>query len=412
MNIRFEKIISAVEQSKQIRNFEYNSIGTILKQQRRSKNLTLEEVSENICSNSYLSKAENMQIIPKDPILTKLKKRLEINETLEFDEEIYNQTLAYLVEALFLEKELDKGVYRRFSGTVDLKYNLILLGYYVTNNNFVKAEEIYYFLEEEIEKLDNLERDIFLLLAAKILYANGLYFIAYKVLKYIDYKSDNEILLLDARSLFLMSVAKLDKVSGYSSEYNDLIVKLSNRGYYKKISKLKYEWLLTSLKSVSLDEAFHKIDKLEEYTDRQKEYIRLNLYFNLGKYDIILKKLDKKYLLDERRFSLYLLTLDSIGDGVKILDIIYHENNKPNSIILQKLIDCLTVKYNSPAESYYKYLYYGIKNGILTEYNGLFEINVIFKNASQHLSDFKYYKYAKTTRDLLDELNRNFKSGN
>ena len=214
MNIRFEKIISAVEQSKQIRNFEYNSIGTILKQQRRSKNLTLEEVSENICSNSYLSKAENMQIIPKDPILTKLKKRLEINETLEFDEEIYNQTLAYLVEALFLEKELDKGVYRRFSGTVDLKYNLILLGYYVTNNNFVKAEEIYYFLEEEIEKLDNLERDIFLLLAAKILYANGLYFIAYKVLKYIDYKSDNEILLLDARSLFLMSVAKLDKVSG------------------------------------------------------------------------------------------------------------------------------------------------------------------------------------------------------
>ncbi len=412
MNIRFEKILSAIEQSKQRKDFEYNSIGTILKQQRRSKNMTLEEVSENICSNSYLSKAENMQLIPKDPILSKLKKRLDINQTLEFDQDVYQQTLSYLVDSLFFERELDKGVYRIFSGTVDLKYNLILLGYYVTNHEYAKAEEIYYFLEDELEKLDNLERDILFLLASKLLFVNGLYFLAYKLLKHVDYKGNNELLILESKAVFLMSVAKLDRVSGYAKEYNDLINELSGFGYYKKITKLKYEWLLTSLRSVSIDEAFRTIEKLEEYTDKQKDYMKFHLYYNQGKHDIILKKLDKKFLLDERRFLLYLLTLDSVGNGVKILDIIYHEKNKPNTILVQKLIDCLTVKYNSTAESYYKYLLYGIKNGVLVEYNGVFGINALFKNASQYLSDFKYYKYAKNTRDLLDTINCTLKSGN
>ena len=125
-----------------------------------------------------------------------------------------------------------------------------------------------------------------------MLFVNGVYFLAYKLLKYVDYKGNNELLILESKAVFLMSVAKLDRVSGYAKEYNDLINELSGFGYYKKITKLKYEWLLTSLRSVSIDEAFRTIEKLEEYTDKQKDYMKFHLYYNQGKHDIILKKLD------------------------------------------------------------------------------------------------------------------------
>ena len=62
-------------------NNNYNkTIGSMLKHSRLNKNLTLEDVSKDICSISYLCKVENNQIVPSEKNKPKLFERLEIKE--------------------------------------------------------------------------------------------------------------------------------------------------------------------------------------------------------------------------------------------------------------------------------------------------------------------------------------------
>ncbi|GGF20560.1 transcriptional regulator [Halobacillus andaensis] len=70
--------------------------GQLIKQHRKFKNMTLEELADGICSVSYLSKIEHNTMIASDEIYRLLGKRLNIrleNLNEEFDEEIYKEIL-------------------------------------------------------------------------------------------------------------------------------------------------------------------------------------------------------------------------------------------------------------------------------------------------------------------------------
>ena len=62
-----------------------NTVGSIVRWERKRRNMTLHEGAEGICSVSYLSKVENSLIEPSEQILDNLKKRLEIETLIDFD---------------------------------------------------------------------------------------------------------------------------------------------------------------------------------------------------------------------------------------------------------------------------------------------------------------------------------------
>lgn len=131
------------------------TVGSIIKHRRKEMGLTLEEVSKDVCSLSYLCKVERNQLIPNDSILNTLKERLKIDNRLFVEEE--NDYL--WIEDILSKKYVESNILNNHIDKVDYRSKLIMLAYNVFNEkNYEKSSLIaneligYYnfFLQDEL----------------------------------------------------------------------------------------------------------------------------------------------------------------------------------------------------------------------------------------------------------------------
>ena len=133
--------------SRQIRRYskddKYEIVGTEIKKRRKNRSQTLEALSEDICSLSYLCKIEKNQIEPNKSFLREICSRLELSDDkidylFELKETIANIIRAYLVEDYnFVEYAFASG-----EGLENYRYDIIKLAYYISKKDIKMADII------------------------------------------------------------------------------------------------------------------------------------------------------------------------------------------------------------------------------------------------------------------------------
>ncbi|MFC7062477.1 helix-turn-helix transcriptional regulator [Halobacillus seohaensis] len=107
--------------------------GQLIKQHRKFKNLTLEDLSSGICSVSYLSKIEHNTINASDEIYRLLGKRLNIrleNLNEDFDEKIYTQLMKWHETIQLKDFPLMKELYKKCQKLLNTNHNIELSNLY------------------------------------------------------------------------------------------------------------------------------------------------------------------------------------------------------------------------------------------------------------------------------------------
>lgn len=107
--------------------------GSLIKQHRKFKNLTLEELARGICSVSYLSKIEHNTINASDEIYRLLGERLNIKLTdinQEFDEDIYKDLLEWHEAIQYRDLSLMKEYQTKNKESLKNNHNIELTNLY------------------------------------------------------------------------------------------------------------------------------------------------------------------------------------------------------------------------------------------------------------------------------------------
>ena len=150
---------------------DFTDIGSFIKKKRKDLRVTQDEISNGICSISYLSKIENNQIVPNDFYVKEIMGKLDIEEDIYCksikDKEFIDETLKaffYMDDARLIEL---------YGEIKDIEHNVVInlckLGYTVyfnksDNNQYVMM------LENLVNNMSNQEVKIYL-------YFSSLYFI-------------------------------------------------------------------------------------------------------------------------------------------------------------------------------------------------------------------------------------------
>ncbi len=176
---------------------DFTDIGSFIKEKRKELRVTQDEISNGICSISYLSKIENNQIIPNDFYVK------EIMEKLDVDQAVYSRSLRekeYLEKVIsayfYMEDNVQKEVYEEIK---DIEHNLVInlckLGYTVY---FGLEDENQYvmMLQHLVNNMSDYEVKVYLFFASIFFIANEKYKTALELIL-LNQKLPNNNELLD-----------------------------------------------------------------------------------------------------------------------------------------------------------------------------------------------------------------------
>jgi HTH-type transcriptional regulator, quorum sensing regulator NprR len=251
-------------------------IGAVIKFYRSEKNMTQEELAQDICSVSYLSKIENNVTKPSEEIINLLFLKLKV----EYDPEADHKDLAENEKELFekyrgiLNKSLESTIlwndsfkdipnsYKTISDKV--LFQIISCRFYLYKRDLVNAEKILSRLENIISSCNPRERFIYYKNSGIFFYIKG------------DY--------LEAISKFNCSLKLVPDTNIYDWDLADLYYQLSLT--YGKIQKIQ-----NSIKFAQM--AIDYFDKDYNYIKSAECQVILGIaYQRLEEYDMAIKSYD------------------------------------------------------------------------------------------------------------------------
>lgn len=167
---------------------DFSDIGSFIKRKRKELNVTQDEISNGICSISYLSKIENNQIVPNDYYVKEIMERLEIEDDVYSKSIKDKEYIGATIRSFFYMD--DEAMIMLYDEIKDIKHNIIInlckLGYTVYFN---KDDDNQYvmMLEHLTNNMTNLELKIYL-------YFSTLFFIQHE-----KYKVALELVVLNSK---------------------------------------------------------------------------------------------------------------------------------------------------------------------------------------------------------------------
>jgi len=151
-------------------DFYYNTYGPIIKKRRLELKKTQEDVACSICSNTYISKAENNQVTIAKEQLSLIMERLDIPDQAYANPEELVYYLERVIEYYFYrdisqyQKLMDKIDGYHFHALVEV----LKLGYYVLVKDYQSALKIYQQLLDYLSALEDLAFAVFLIFSADL----------------------------------------------------------------------------------------------------------------------------------------------------------------------------------------------------------------------------------------------------
>lgn len=231
-----------------VNNENRDIIGIEIKHKRINQQNTLEGVSMDLCSPSYLCKIERNQIQANQYILQEICNRVDISEK---QQKMLFHFYQIMLEGAksFLENDVDK--LKKYvdvgAGFENYRYKILLLMYYIATNNLTGAN----MLVNEFMKIIPvmLEKDlaIYSLFCGILKYYEKDYYEAIYLLETIDTKQLNDDLLtLFYEYLFYSFIMVGSVYAPYF--YEDLISQLTATGLYEKIEYINYAFGVYAVK--------------------------------------------------------------------------------------------------------------------------------------------------------------------
>ncbi len=269
---------------------DYKDIGNFIKKRRKELNITQDEVTEGICSISYLSKIENNQIVPNDFYVREIMAKLDV------DEVVYTNSLKekdYLVKILdafyYMNDDMIKEVYRDIK---DIEHNYLInlckLGYTVyfkmeDHNQYVMM------LESLINNMDDFEIGLYLYFSALFFSTKEKHKVALELIqlcKKLRLHNQKLEALINELSYFVKQ--KLYSKNSSADDFNralNIFTKTNNVKKIIRMSLLKAECLIDEnpLKASELLQTI-KISFLDEESVDQYHYLNAVICKELKRY--------------------------------------------------------------------------------------------------------------------------------
>lgn len=383
------------------------TIGSIVRWQRKQKNMTLNEGAEGICSISYLSKVENNLIEPSELILNDLKKRFEIEDLINYDLERFEEHYELIISCFFNYKEIPLMLFKLYESNTDYKSKLVLFSFYLFKNNLTKAKVIYKDLEFEINKFTHDEVNFFYYLTAKMLEKEGRFYLSLKVLNLtniIDKDSKLSMLVDFNKILLKLTLGRhlQSLIISYDLEKRLLIKNHLTR--YHNLLKLKLLW---SLNEYDYEYQLREIDRSLYLTRKDKQMIKT--FLNLLHHNKINNStLDKNLSESVYWYIMALLYYDQEEDFQKIKEIINEYNNYKTIPIVEQIEFFINSKYTLDSDSFIRYIR-NITTNFESNYNGYYIMSILFDNASNYYENKNFYKASNLIRKYGKEMLLNLK---
>lgn len=378
------------------------TIGSIVRWQRKQKNMTLNEGAEGICSISYLSKVENNLIEPSELILNDLKKRFEIEDLINYDLERFEKHYELIISCFFNYKEIPLMLFKLYEGNTDYKSKLVLFSFYLFKNNLTKAKVIYKDLEFEINKFTHDEINLFYYLTAKMLEKEGRFYLSLKVLNLtniIDKDSELSMLVDFKKILLKLTLGRHLQSLIISDDLEKRLLIKNNLTRYHNLLKLKLLW---SLNEYDYEYQLREIDRSLYLTRKDKQMIKT--FLNLLHHNKINNStLDKNLSESVYWYMMALLYYDQEEDFQKIKEIINECNNYKTIPIVEQIVFFINSKYTLDSDSFIRYIR-NITTNFGRNYNGYYIMSILFDNASNYYENKNFYKAANLIRKYGKEM--------
>ncbi|HHT82050.1 MAG TPA: helix-turn-helix transcriptional regulator [Acholeplasmataceae bacterium] len=383
------------------------TIGSIVRWQRKQKNMTLNEGAEGICSISYLSKVENNLIEPSELILNDLKKRFEIEDLINYDLERFEKHYELIISCFFNYKEIPLMLFKLYEGNTDYKSKLVLFSFYLFKNNLTKAKVIYKDLEFEINKFTHDEINLFYYLTAKMLEKEGRFYLSLKVLNLTNIidKDSKLSMLVDFKKILLkLTLGRHLQSLIISDDLEKRLLIKNHLTRYHNLLKLKLLW---SLNEYDYEYQLREIDRRLYLTRKDKQMIKT--FLNLLHHNKINNStLDKNLSESVYWYMMALLYYDQEEDFQKIKEIINECNNYKTIPIVEQIEFFINSKYTLDSDSFIRYIR-NITTNFESNYNGYYIMSILFDNASNYYENKNFYKAANLIRKYGKEMLLNLK---
>lgn len=178
-NLKLIREISARTNAKE----RYSIIGTELRSRRISRSKTIENISSDVCSASYLCKVERGNIIPNKKLLSELFVKLEIkqekmNALINLEKKLEDIIYAFMNN----DHDTILEAYEECKEFVNYRAMIIKLAYYLSINDTAKARTITNDLDTLIATMSTKDFTYYVIFKSILYYKEGCYDEAYSYL--------------------------------------------------------------------------------------------------------------------------------------------------------------------------------------------------------------------------------------
>jgi len=337
-------------------SLEKSKLSQLLKRKRIESGMTLEEVSDGVCSTSYLSKIENCLVDVDDQYYQLLFEKLNIEYSAVLNNRLvptYQESInAYLKnDLLFIEKHITSIIKNNLYCETEI--DLFILFYNVIKHNFDEASELINRIELVFNTLSNEEKQFFSFLNALYYQELGNYeLLEIAINNLFDLNIQDEILNIAFTDLLLDFYFYIKDAALYFN-YNEKIANQNvivnyNRIYYKhelQATVLKY-------KDYNSAQMMERLKTDKENADLYSYYNLYYLYLTNNYIDAI--DLVKEIKLTNESVVLYGLVLDELQEPNLFYEFLNNVRVKNEKIDGKEkvLIEYFKLKFKQTSYSY------------------------------------------------------------
>lgn len=323
-NIKSELHTRALK--KKVFSDKYEIVGVEIKNRRKRDSKTLEYISQNVCSQSYLCKIEKNKIDPNKNFLREICSRLELtDDKVDFLFELRDVLLKVVGSFIIGDYSYIEYAYLQGKGFENYRFNIIKLIYHISLKEIDSANVVCNELLPIISNMGDFDLSIFAVFSAILSYYKYDFKNALDDLEYIDDITTNiEIRVLKKLVEFKVHFA----MNSYDTPtyYENVKKEIFDCEYYGLIKELNYLMGLYYIKN-DCDKSFKKI-----------------LNKMMSKKDLTSLKAVKAFM-DDNFTNVCIYEDSDLNDFALSLKMICSGNNKSKEI------------FNNNAKNYYQITY-------------------------------------------------------
>lgn len=325
-------------------NNNYNkTIGSMLKHSRLNKNLTLEDVSKDICSISYLCKVENNQIVPSEKNKPKLFERLEIKE-----EDLTYQNSDQWIKDILYNQSVSEELFLKLKDKKDYQSKLISYAYYTFNEiNVTKGYNYSVELLSYAEFLSIEELGFYLYLNLRNDYNNQRFLEVVDCYSKIMNLPNNELINTYSKVIVAKSLFRLNIYKDASTMIEEVNKKLLDLNQFNLIIELKNYQLASQAKTSPTEVFENQLAIISDDVNYNVEYIKFcHYYYYLKDFNKAYSYIKKIYQDEQHFYIMYIITLDKLKKRAVLSNAINNPPFKELKVTYEIVLNYLKFKYH------------------------------------------------------------------